>query len=160
MDWIIEKTEKTSFHTDLSVITKPFFNYIDDYNWAIFDLEFISGAVSELPINHTEKYFVLSPSDFKKIFHKETPHSFVQLVWGVILAIPIVEKVKFDENNLPSADGNSEAWNPGNFQHPKAQIEIVCFDSTCKIVKFKNEDLSNSFKAYFNTEAIRLKGLS
>jgi hypothetical protein len=50
-------------------------------------------------------------------------------------------------------------WKNGNIQHPNAALEIVCFDSGYTIVKFRDEKLSDKFKAYFD-EAIELEKFS
>ena len=42
-----------------------------------------------------------------------------------------------------------------NFQHKNASIEIIAFDSSYTIIKFKDKKLSEKFKNYFD-EAILL----
>jgi hypothetical protein len=64
--------------------------------------------------------------------------------------------VDVDEEHLPYAESNDIIWKNENIQHPNAQIEIVCFDSGYTIVKFRDEHLSNKFKAYFD-EAMELE---
>ncbi len=101
MDWIIAKSEKFDYHTDLSAVTKPFYHFIDDYNWLISCLEFCSLEGVALPINHNRDYFILTGEEFKQILNNR-----VQFIWGVIIGIPLAEKTEIDEDDLPSAEGN------------------------------------------------------
>lgn len=80
----------------------------------------------------------------------------MQIIWAVILGIPESHSPTVDMQNLPFADGNSEVWKPGNFQHPDAEIEIICFDSSYTLVKFKDQALSEKFIAHFD-EAKEMK---
>lgn len=59
-------------------------------------------------------------------------------------------------DHLPYADLNKLVWKKGNFQHPDAKVELICFDSSSTIVKFKDESLSRKFHKYFE-EALELK---
>ena len=152
MNWVIRKTEKLSCHTDLNGLLKPIYDQINKYNWLLSDLEFNgSDNFAELPVNYEEDYFILSPPEFKRLVDTD-----IQTIWGVILGIPTGKDINIDENKLPYADGNGVIWEEGNIQHPNAEIEIVCYDSSYTIVKFTDNLLSNKFKAYFD-EAIDLK---
>jgi hypothetical protein len=151
MNWIISKTKKMAYHTDLSVIMKPLEDVIDNYNWIVSDLEY-SSLVNGFPLNLDDEYFVLSSVQLKEILSKN-----FQFIWAVVLAAPKEEKVILDDNNLPYAEFNSLVWKNGNIQYPGAEIEIVCWDSSCTIVKFSNEFLSNKFKNYWEDDAISLE---
>jgi hypothetical protein len=70
------------------------------------------------------------------------------------LAIPKEISINVTNENYPYADGD-EVWTPDLFQNPDAEIEIVCFDSSYTILKFKDEQLSNLFYLKFD-EAIDL----
>lgn len=149
MNWIIRDTTKIDFHTNLNEILKPILTDLQDYNWLLCDLDFI--AENPLPINFDKKYFILKNEDFQKIINSQT-----QIIWGVISAIPQNIPIKVNENNLPFVEGNDLVWENGNLQVNNSEIEIIAFDSTYTIVKFKNQSLSNKFKRHFD-EAIELE---
>ncbi|SFD09781.1 hypothetical protein [Flavobacterium phragmitis] len=149
MNWIIQKTEKLEFHTNLKELLKPIQTETEYYNWVISDFEFISDK--ELPIHHEEDFFVLSNKEFNEILN-----SLTQFIWGVISSIPKNKEIVINENNLPFAEGNDLIWKNGNFQIPNSTIEIIAFDSSYSIIKFKEKNLSDTFKEYF-PEAIELE---
>lgn len=150
MNWIIKKTTKTDFHTHLDVILEPIRNDVHSFNWIISDLEI--NHLKDLPVNHEDEYFILSPMEFEKILDK-----YVQIIWGVIIAVPIHIKIKIEEDKIPYSEGNVLAWQNGNIQYPDGKIEIICVDSTLTIIKFADKYLSDKFKAYFGNEAIELE---
>ncbi|HEY2581757.1 MAG TPA: hypothetical protein VGI43_08125 [Mucilaginibacter sp.] len=152
MNWIINKSKKLRYHTDLTVLFKPIYDDIENYNWIISDFEFNgSPNFSSLPINYDHDYFILTPAQFKMIVDTD-----IQTIWGVILGVPISKEIKIDENNLPFAEGYPLLFEDGNIQYSDAVIEIICFDSSYTIVKFKDMVLSDKFKFYFD-EALSLE---
>jgi hypothetical protein len=151
MDWILSKTKKMNFHTDLSVILKPIQGHINDFNWLISDLDFMASKT--IPLNFDDEYFLLSGEDLLSILNMH-----VQFIWAVIIAIP--KDVKVDElieDDIPYSEGNELIWKNGNIQHPEGKIEIVCFDSSYTIIKFADKYLSDKFKSFFGNEAIELE---
>lgn len=149
MNWIIGNTKKIKFHTDLSEILKPILENSENYNWFLCDLDFIADR--SLPIDFNANYFKLNNEEFLKIVYSQT-----QIIWGVISAVPKSIEIEIDENNLPFVEGNELIWKNDNFQVENSEIEIIAFDSSYTIVKFKNYTLSEKFKAYFD-EAIELE---
>lgn len=150
MDWILRKSEKLRYHTQLDEVTKPFFDEIDKYDWLLSDLDFLTNKLPNLPIDFDHDYFLLTPSKFKKLVLAD-----VQIIWGSILAIPKDSQIEVNEDNLPYVEGNDKIWKVGNIQHDRAEIEINCFDSSYTIVKFRNKFTSDRFREYFE-EAIEL----
>lgn len=151
LNWIISKSDKLSYHTNLQVLLAPIFTETKELCWLISDLEYNPDYQTGLPVDYEHEYFVLSPSEFQNLIASD-----VQIIWGVILGIPAGTIIKVDEYNLPFAEFNDLIWKNGNIQHPDAVIEIDCVDSSYTIVKFKDEHLSDKFKAYF-PEAISLE---
>ena len=151
MDWIIRKSKKLRYHTDLNEVTKPFIHLVEDYNWILSDLDFITNKLPNLPIDFNHDYFVLNPTQFKDLLLAD-----VQIIWGVILGIPKHHSIEIDEQNLPFAEGNDKIWEVGNIQNDHADVEIDCFDSSYTIVKFRKESISKLFHEYFE-EAIELQ---
>ncbi len=73
----------------------------------------------------------------------------LQIVWGVFCGVPgNVPELSKDE--VPYADGNRKLWTePESFQLAYSEIEIVCFDSSATIVKFRDEELGRQFLESF-----------
>lgn len=149
MNWIIKNTSKIDFHTNLKEILKPISTDLDNYNWFLCDLDFMSDL--PLPINFDKDYFILKNEDFQKIADSRT-----QIIWGVISAVPKNINIEIKEDALPFVEGNDSVWQNGNFQVNNSEIEIIAFDSSYIIVKFINQTLSEKFKKYFD-EAIELE---
>ena len=150
MNWIISKSRKLRYHTDLSELTKPFQPYLARYKWLFSDLDFITSRLSYLPINFDKDYFILTAKDFQKIAEED-----VQIIWGALLAVPENQEINTSEQP-PFVEGNDNIWKDGNIQLENAEIEIDCFDSSYTIVKFKSMEMSKAFKDYF-PEAIELE---
>ena len=122
---------------------------LDNYNWFLCDLDFITEK--PLPINFDENYFILNNEYFQKIVNSQT-----QIIWGVISAVPKNRDIEINENDLPFVEGNDLVWKNGNLQVNNSEIEIIAFDSSYTIVKFKSQSLSEKFKKHFD-EAIELE---
>ena len=149
MNWIIGNTDKLEFHTNLTELLHPIFEDLKNCNWVLSDLDFI--AHEEISIEFGEDYYILNEKEFEKLAKAR-----VQIIWGVISGIPKNETIELNKNNLPYVDGNDDVWKDGNFQLPNSLIEIIAFDSSYTIIKFKNSNLSEKFKKYFD-EAIQLE---
>jgi len=154
MNWILKDSDKIEFHTKLSIVLKPIEAELKDMNWLITDFDYLPLSKEDLPIDLNHDYFVLSFKDFQRLIHAD-----MQIIWGVLLGIPSTFLIEVDKDNLPYAEFNNLVWKDGNIQHPNAQIEIICFDSSCTIVKFRDRHLSNKFKVCFE-EAIELEKFS
>jgi len=109
MNWIIGKTDKLNYHTELSELTKPLLSYLHRYKWLFSDLDFITNQLPDLPINFDRDYFILTAEDFQKIAKED-----VQIIWGALLAVPAQEEIFVDENNLPFVEDNDNIWRNGN----------------------------------------------
>jgi hypothetical protein len=151
MNWVIGHNGKMQFHTYLDEILAPIRKDIKNFNWIITDVETYGGHPSNFPINMNDEYFILSPARFDELLDAH-----VQFWWGVILGVPKAFDIVVDETELPFGEGNELIWKNGNIQYPDAEIEIVCFDSSYTIVKFKTDLLSKKFHDHF-PEAVELE---
>jgi len=151
MNWILRKSDKFDYHTNLTVIVRPIIDDLQNLNWLISDLEYISWVDYDLPVNMDDDYLILSSEQFNQLANAD-----MQIIWGVLLGIPKDVPLHIDEEHIPFAEYNGLVWKNGNLQHPDAQVEIVCFDSGYTMVKFTDEALSAKFKTYF-PEAIELE---
>lgn len=150
MNWIISKSEKIEFHTNLSAVLKPIEKFLEDYQFFVSDYLFKSES-NNLPFqNFSSNYEILSAEDFKKILQGE-----VQFMWLYLAAVPKGEQILIDDENLPYVEGNPDIWEAG-FQMGNAVFELYAYDSSYTILKFKNQEHSELFKDYFR-EAERLE---
>ncbi len=150
MTIIIEASSKLHYHSDLQKILEPILFEISQLNWLCSELDFIvpqSVLLDDLPVlkklmvvyGDNTKWCTFSGTEFAQLLKKEE----VQYIWAVFSGFlgtaPILEL-----EDLPSADGNDKIWtHPSAFQLPDSLIEIVCFDASCTILKFQNDQLAN-----------------
>ena len=151
MNWVIKNSQKLLFHTDLKTLLFPIENDIQNFKWFFSDLEINTSELDKIPINHNEDFFNISNYEMNLIRNSDT-----QIIWGVISAIELNQLINIDLNNLPFADGNDKVWSINNFQIEGSIIEIIAWDSSYTIIKFRNKNLSDKFKKYFD-EAIPLE---
>jgi len=151
MNWIISKTSKFNFHTDLKQVLAPLREDIHQFSWLVSDLELNTDQLEKLPVNHQQAYFLLS-SEKMELMLEINP----QVIWGVFSAMDSKISPTIHPDQLPYVNGNPHIWENGKLQTEASQIEILAFDSTYTIVKFADKALSAKFKSYFE-EAIALE---
>ncbi|MCJ8155647.1 DUF2691 family protein [Chryseobacterium sp. SSA4.19] len=148
MNWIISRT-KISFHTHLFEILKPIWKDLSECNWVLTDLDFMSD--NEIPINFDHDYFIFNREEFEKLYQSHT-----QMIWGIISAVP--QGISLNEKIISTLSAeDARVWESDEFLIPESIVEIIAFDSSYTIVKFKDEKLSNMFKEYFQKEAVDLQ---
>lgn len=151
MNWVIKNSEKLLFHTDLKTLLFPIEHEIQHFKWFFSDLEINTSELDHIPINHYEDFFNISSDEMNLIRNSDT-----QIIWGVMSAVELNQFINIDINHLPFADGNDNVWRINNFQIEGSIIEIIAWDSSYTIIKFRNKYLSDKFKKYFD-EAIPLE---
>ena len=107
--------------------------------------------MQKLPINHKKDWFLISAKEMDILRSTDT-----QIIWGAFSAIDTQIEIDITDELLPFAQGVEEIWKNGNLQVEQSEIEIIAWDSSYTIVKFKSKELSNKFKDYFS-EAIELE---
>lgn len=145
----IEETDQVEFHTDLSVIVNPFKEEFKNLNWLLTDLQFMIldsdklGLVERL--NHHDKSITINGEELFEIIRTRK----IQFIWGVLSGF--VDRIpNLVDNELPYADQNTELWtNPEAFQTESTQIEIVCWDSSLTIIKFRDNTIAQNFMREF-----------
>lgn len=137
------------FHTNLFEILKPIWKNLSNYDWVLVDLDFMSDDV--LPINFDNDFFILDHDKFEHIYQSST-----QIIWGIISAIPTNTTLDHSFiSNLSSE--NQKVWESDQFLIQESFLEIIAFDSSYTIIKFKDENLSNIFQHYFQEQALDLQ---
>lgn len=149
MNWIIRSTKKVKFHTNLQEVLKPIWDDLVVYKWILTDLDFMPDQ--PLPINFDEDFFILNNPEFEKLYQSNT-----QMIWGIISAVK--DNIEPDTSLISrlSAEDTS-VWEPNHFLIQESIVEIIAFDSGYTIVKFKDKNLSDKFKEYFQEQAIDLQ---
>lgn len=145
------------FHTDLGVVFEALGGRQNEFNWLVTDLEFGNLDAVELPMELTLR---LGRTTYEfpdvvwltgKRFSEIIDGYNLQFIWAVLSGFD--PHIEIDPNNLealPSADGNSGFWREGvSIQHPRASVEIVCWDSSYTLLLSKDDDLTKRFRDFF-----------
>jgi len=156
MTQILRKTNKLKFHTDLKELIKPFKVEFPTFKWMLTNQDYIvldyetKGLVNQLDFGIDR--IIFEGDELLEIIESRE----VQFIWGVFCAFEN-NVPKLDKDQLPFADCNSKIWSePEKFFLQESKIEIICFDGTSTLIRFRDKDLENKFVSYFN-EAITLE---
>ncbi|MFI2742742.1 hypothetical protein ACG2LH_08385 [Zhouia sp. PK063] len=156
MTHILENTKQLEFHTDMGEVIKPFKEELKSLNWILTNQEYIlldykdKGVVEKL--DHQSEIIHFNGQELLDILENRE----IQFIWGVFCGTKKrIEKLNQDQ--IPYADMNSEIWTlPDKYLLPESEIEIICFDSSCTIIKFKDLEVEKRWKSKF-TDAKKLK---
>jgi len=157
MTQIIRQTNKLKYHTDLREIIKPFRTEFASYNWLLTNQEYIlldfdkKNVVDKL--DHDVDRIIFSGPELLEIVDNRE----IQFVWGVFCGfknnIP-----DLDSKELPVADCNPQIWtDPDKFFLAQSEIEIICFDSSSTIIRFRDPSLEDKFAKYFSEATVLTK---
>ena len=142
---ILEKGQK--YYTYLNEIFRALDNEHLKYNWLLTDLEcnyYPDG------LNSDDNYIWLSGQGLSDIVYENGVQE-VQFIWGVLSAFePSITLEDVLKHPLPYAENNKALWtNPVALQHPKAEFEIVAWDSSLVLFIAKDDTLVDKFTNYF-----------
>ena len=157
MTLILDTTEQLKFHTDMGEIIKPIKEELKSLNWILTNQEYTlldykdKGVLGKL--DHESEIIHFEGQELLDILESRE----IQFIWGVFCGTKKrIEEL--DQDKIPFADMNSEIWTkPDHFLLPDSEIEIICFDSSYTIIKFKDSELEKRWKMKF-TDAKKLKG--
>ncbi|WP_226185457.1 hypothetical protein [Hymenobacter nitidus] len=143
---------EAGYQTYLSEVLPPIRQQVEKLNWLVTGLQ-CWGSDSPLieswqPSDDSEPYYHYSVLPGKTLYGAFTGQE-IQVVWGVFCGIAgDVPAIPPDE--VPYADGNRRIWTePEAFQLAASEIEIVAFDSSFTLVKFRDESLGRQFLEAF-----------
>lgn len=156
MTLILDDTNQLEFHTDMGEIIKPIKEELKSLNWILTNQEYtildydMNGLVDKL--DHEAEIIHFDGQELLDILETRQ----IQFIWGVFCGTK--KKIeKLDPEKVPYADMNSDIWTkPNEFLLPESEIEIICFDSSCTLIKFKDVELEKRWKTKF-TDAKKLK---
>ncbi len=157
MALILQKTNKLDFHTDLRALIEPIRSEFVSCNWLLTNQDYMlldykeKGLVKKLDFDSAEIQFtgkeLLNIVDTRNI----------QFIWGVFCGVK-GQIPELAQDQLPFADCNPNVWaEPDTFFLQESEIEIICFDGTSTIVKFRNKEVETKFKAHFEEAEILSK---
>ncbi|GAA0876292.1 hypothetical protein GCM10009118_27020 [Wandonia haliotis] len=156
MTLILDDTKQLEFHTDMGEIIKPIKEELKSLNWILTNQEYTlldykeKGVVEKL--DHESEIIHFDGQELLEILESRQ----IQFIWGVFCATK-KRILKLDQDQIPYADMNSEIWtSPDKFLLPDSEIEIICFDSSYTIIKFKDKELEERWRIKF-TDAKKLK---
>lgn len=137
------------WQTDLRRLLPPIRQQVMSLNWLITSLQCWAVADEWPPIISTweaaDPYEIVDGRTLYEVFANHD----LQAVWGVFCGVA-GEVPGLKGNRVPFADGNPKLWTePEEFLLAISDLEIVCFDSSLTLVKFRNEQLGYQFLRSF-----------
>ena len=167
--YILEKTNQMPVHTDMRRVFDALGGKQIDYNWLVTDLvyyadlrrsaanELLSGE-SELDEDQLSGWptealaadgapIWIAGDELTRIIEGND----LQFVWGVFSGFRKNMEINLETLSvIPYADGNPDLWGAQpRIQHPLAEIEIVCWDSTATLFFSEDEELAERFRQHF-----------
>ena len=140
-------------HTDLRLVFEAWGGREREFNWLLTDHELNPYPRGIARYIDRESAIWLGGPELSEIVNTYD----VQFIWGVLSAFrPDVAINPAALEVHPFADGNESFWVPGTrIQHPLAEVEIVCWDSTATLLLSRDDDLTRRFRTFF-PEAVDL----
>ena len=116
------------------------------YNWLITSIE-VYPTDKTITDKLDKEYLFLSNDELLDILQKED----FQWIWATFSAIPQnIENKDILQYKLPDRENESISYKSEVYiQHPLADIEIGCFDSSCFQIIFKNKEFMKDFLKYY-----------
>lgn len=145
------------YHTDMALVFQSLGGRQKEFNWLITNFEghaLDDNWGTRLPdVAFGEEPKIVSGSVLTEIFEQIE----IQFIWGNLSGFAPDVALDLAELEVePWADGNRMFWSANVApQHPRATVEIVCFDSSLTLLLSKDNDLSQRFRAFF-PEAVDL----
>jgi hypothetical protein len=144
--------------THLSELLPPIQVQVERLNWLVTDLQ-CWGDYSP-PIDAWQAQSYDAVPYYSVVTGKTLYEAFVgwdmQVVWGVFCGVAGDVPVSLPDE-VPYADGNRRIWSePEVFQLANSEIEIIAWDGTFTLLKFRDEALGRQFlEAFPNGRIIR-----
>ncbi|MDU0206415.1 hypothetical protein ACYEXS_36090 [Paenibacillus sp. MAH-36] len=157
MNAILKDSKQIQYYTYLGPIFEAIHNRQHDFNWLLTDLEL--NWIPDDFLNYFEDYEInkgLWDRDNKYWISGDQltnliTNNKIQFIWGVLSGFRKTENIEMKNLSvIPFADGNPELWKPGvTVQYPKAEIEIVCWDSELTLLISNDQSMVKSFMEFF-----------
>jgi hypothetical protein len=155
METLLEGRSRMPFYTDLRMVFRAIEGRQQDFNWLITNLDFLGHNVDydRPPPFSDDLVHWMSGETLTRIVDDYD----MQFVWAVLSGFP--PAIELDPQSLevePFANGNRSLWsaNP-QIQHPQAEIEVVCWDSSATLLLCHDRSIGDGFRRFF-PEAVDL----
>ena len=156
METLLEGYCEMAYYTDLRLVFRAIGDRQRDFNWLITDLKYgwleVHGDADPPPFTDSGPHWRTGEELTRLVAEHE-----MQFVWGVLSGFPLGVALNLDRLEVePYADGNPGFWvDEPRIQHPLAEVEIVCWDSTSTLLLCRDQFIGESFRQYF-PEAVDL----
>lgn len=138
MNLIVENSRYVQYYTYLDRVFSEI-PELQQYNWLLSDLELNFCSDPRL----SQESVVIEGASLNEILQK----AHMQFIWAVLSGY--IEKPQIPKK-LPYADGNPHFWEGSpKPQGDGAQMEIVCWDSTCTLFINVNESIATKLRGLY-----------
>lgn len=155
VETLLEGGCEMPYFTDLRPVFRAVGDRQREFDWLVTDLDYGWLEVRDgrpMPFSEPGPHWLTGDELSRLVAGYE-----MQFVWAVLSGFP--PNVVLDPARLevvPYAEGNAGLWvTQPRIQHPLAEIEIVCWDSTSTLLLCKDRSIGESFRRYF-PEAVDL----
>lgn len=144
------------YFTDLRLMFRAIGDRQRDFNWLVTDLDCnwldAQDGVPPPPLRDSCPLWLTGEELTRLVAGYE-----MQFVWAVLSGFPPGVSLELRRLEvIPYADCNPGFWvDDPRIQHPLAEIEIVCFDSSIVLLLSRDRSIGESFRRYF-PEAVDL----
>lgn len=147
MNSILENSDQMDCYTDLRLVFHALGGRQQEFNWLVTELECNHHPDPNIPYDPERRPLWITGEQLTKIVFEHD----IQFMWGVLSGFDKDTIIHLDNLVVePYADGNPDLWQGcPKIQHPKARVEIVCWDSTCTLLLSKDDDLTFRFRSFF-----------
>ncbi len=147
---VLEDSSRMPYFTDMRMVFDALPGICSKHDWLISDLDCESVALDadapwiSLDPRLRSGAVLLTGQELETILASNT----IQFSWAVFSGVPIGSKPNPPE--APHADGNPDFWHGSpKPQLDGAELEIVCWDSSCCLLLGASEELAAKFRVAF-----------
>jgi len=156
VETLLEGRCEMPYYTDLRLVFRAIVDRQHEFNWLVTDLDYGWLGVHE---DGEQPPFIGRGPHWRtgaELSRLVAEHD-MQFVWAVLSGFPLSVPLDLDRLAVvPYADGNAGFWvDEPSIQHPLAEIEIVCWDSTSTLLLCRDRPIGESSRGYF-PEAVDL----
>ncbi len=140
MNLIVERVPRIRWYTDLHPFLAALGDHVNEFVWRFDDVDTnVAMPTEEKPGG----VWCLTGDQFRSLVFDHP-----QFVWAVISAIPRQHAGDaFRSKTVPYADGNRGFWTGSpKPQHPDAEFEVVCWDSSATLLIGAEEKIGTAFR--------------
>ncbi len=144
---LLEHSRQMPYFTDLRLLFQALNNRQLEFNWLITDLTCNFYPPELQPALYVPGNLWFSGEELTRLVQQYE----IQFEWGVLSGFPAHVVLDLDGLEVePYADGNGALWSAeARIQHPLAEVEIICWDSSAVLFRSQDMDLITRFQAFF-----------